>query len=344
VNAAYINAYAFPGGSIAITRGILLKLENEAELAALLGHELGHVNARHSAEQVSSGQLSSLLVGGLSMAASAKSPGLGQLTQQLGMLGQGMLLSKYSRDNEREADFLGNEYIVKAGYPSRGFVGLMEVLDSLHKQKPSSVQVLFSTHPMSHERLSAARQRNFSQYRDTEKYPLNRERYMDNIVSLRNKKKSIELQQLGETYLAKKEYGNAEAAFKKSIQSSKNDYTAHVLLSKCLMIRKKTSLALSYSEKAKKLYPSEVQGHYVCGIANLKLKQFGRAYQNFNQCDILLPGNPQTKYFKGYCLDKNGDRDAAAKNYMTYLKMVDYQPNQYSKYAYSRLKEWGYAN
>ena len=62
VNATYINAYAFPGGSIAVTRGILLKLDNEAELASLLGHELGHVNARHTAEQMTKGQFSSILV------------------------------------------------------------------------------------------------------------------------------------------------------------------------------------------------------------------------------------------------------------------------------------------
>jgi len=57
VNATYVNAYAFPGGSIAVTRGILLELDNEAELAALLGHEVGHVNARHTSEQMSKGML-----------------------------------------------------------------------------------------------------------------------------------------------------------------------------------------------------------------------------------------------------------------------------------------------
>ncbi|MCP4023502.1 MAG: M48 family metalloprotease, partial [Desulfobacteraceae bacterium] len=149
VNANYINAYAFPGGSIGITRGILLKLENEAELAALLGHELGHVNARHTARQVSKGQLSSIFVQGLAAYAGSQSSALGDLTQKLGMLGQGMLLSHYSRDNEREADGLGNEYMVKAGYNTKGFVGLMETLNSLNKHKPSAAQVLFSTHPMS---------------------------------------------------------------------------------------------------------------------------------------------------------------------------------------------------
>jgi len=343
VNATYINAYAFPGGSIAVTRGILLKLDNEAELASLLGHELGHVNARHTAEQISKGQLSSLLVSTLSIAASSQGAGLGELAQKLGMMGQGLLLSRYSRDNEREADYLGNEYMVKAGYPSKGFVGLMKVLDSLHKEKPNSVQVLFSTHPMSVERLSSAIQREKGVYQHTKDYPLNRERYMDNIASLRVKKKGIELLQKGEKHLAKKEYDKAENTFKKSLIKLKDDYTAHVLMSKCLMIMEKPAQALPYADTAKNLYPREVQGYYIAGLANSELKQYDKAYQDFEKCDELLPGNPQIKFHKGYCLDQKGDTKPAANNYMTYLKMINYQSNKYSKYAYNRLKEWGYA-
>ena len=65
VNAVYVNAYAFPGGTIAVTRGILLKLRSEAELAALLGHELGHVNARHTAQQASRGMIVQGVLGGV---------------------------------------------------------------------------------------------------------------------------------------------------------------------------------------------------------------------------------------------------------------------------------------
>ncbi|MCP3900564.1 MAG: M48 family metalloprotease, partial [Desulfobacteraceae bacterium] len=160
VNATYVNAYAFPGGSIAVTRGILLELDSEAELAALLGHELGHVNARHSAQQMSKGSLTSLLVGGLAMAAGTKSDSYGKIAQQLGMLSQGMLLSYYSRDNEREADSLGNQYMVNAGYSSKGFVGLMHMLNSMHKKKSSAASILFSTHPMSSERYETAVKKN----------------------------------------------------------------------------------------------------------------------------------------------------------------------------------------
>lgn len=343
VNATYINAYAFPGGTIAVTRGILLSLDNEAELAALLGHELGHVNARHTAEQVSKSQLSSLVVGGLSILANTQSSGLGSLTQQLGALGQGLYLAKYSRDNEREADFLGHEYMVKTGYGSKGFVGLMEMLNALNKQKPTSAQILFSTHPMSDERLAAAVQRNQGAYAHTADAPLSRERYMDRTAGLRRHKDAIFSMQEGEKYLAQEKYDNARTAFAAALDHAEEDYTAHVLMAKCLLIQKKPKEAVPYANAAIDLYPTEPQGHYVAGLAHVGANRFSQAYDNFAGCDRLLPGNPQLTFYKGYSRDKLGRQKDAAADYAAYLKMINYQSNQYSQYAYRRLKEWGYA-
>lgn len=343
VNAVYVNAYAFPGGTIAATRGILLKLDNEAQLASLLGHELGHVNARHSAQQMSKGQLSSILVGGLAMAAGSQNSTLGDLTQQLGGLGQGLLLSKYSRDNEREADALGNEYMVSSGYSTAGFVGLMEILNSLHKESSSSVQVLFSTHPMSSERLVAARERQKGVYAGSKNRPLNRDRYMDSIASLRKNEKGILLLQEGEKFMGAKEYDKAENSFKNALKSMDDDYTAHVLMAKCLLVRKNPRDAITHAGNAKQLYPMEAQGYQVAGDANFSLKNWTVAYQEYEKCEELLPGNPQLKFLKGYCQDKKGQIKPAAENYMNYLKVTNYAPNQYSKFAYSRLKTWGYA-
>ena len=93
-----------------------------------LGHELGHVNERHTARQMSKGQLTNILVGGAAILAGTQSSALGQLTSQLGMAGAGALLASYSRDNEREADALGLEYMTKTGYNPDGFVELMDML------------------------------------------------------------------------------------------------------------------------------------------------------------------------------------------------------------------------
>ena len=157
VNANYVNAYAFPGGSIACTRGILLDLDNEAELAALLGHELGHVNARHTAEIMSKAQLANMAVGGLAIITSvAVGTGAGDLAGQLGQLGSGALLASYSRDNERQADGLGMEYMTRSGYGPQGMVGLMEMLNSMNQHKTGATDLLFATHPMSSERYQTS--------------------------------------------------------------------------------------------------------------------------------------------------------------------------------------------
>ena len=342
VNATYVNAYAFPGGSIAATRGILLELDNEAELAALLGHELGHVNARHAAEQQTKGQVSAILISGLSAAASTQGAGLGELAQQLGALGQGLFLARYSRDNEREADALGHEYMTAARYNSKGFVGLMEMLQAMHTSQPSSFDMLFATHPMSRERLDTAVEKDSTRYRNTHDFPLNRDRYMDHTAGLRKLKPAIEQMQKGEKYLGLKKYDQAETAFSRALKTADEDYTAQVLMAKCMMAKKQYKNAQAHAAAAKQLYPQEVQGYYLSGLSNLSLKRPGKAHADFKRCDTLLPGNPQTTFYRGYSLDMDGQKQSAARQYAAYLKAVNYTANTYSQHAYKRLKAWGY--
>lgn len=342
VNATYVNAYAFPGGSIAVTRGILLELDNEAELAALLGHELGHVNARHTAEQQSKGQLSSILVAGLSVAAETQGAGLGDWTQKLGSLGQGLFLSKYSRDNEREADGLGHQYMARSGYNSKGFTGLMEMLNDMNTTKPTSTQMLFATHPMSRERLDAARDRDNGIYRDTHSRHLHRDRYMDHTANLRSQKRMIAKLQQADMFLAKKQYDKAEGALISALRLKENDYTAQVMTAKCMLIKKKNQNAAHHAGLAKQLAPRENQGHYISGLSNLALKKSMAAYEDFSACTRLLPGNPQTTFYQGYALDMAGRKESAAREYTAYLKAVNYASNEYSQHAYKRLKAWNY--
>jgi predicted Zn-dependent protease len=340
VNATYVNAYAFPGGSIAVTRGILLSLENEAELAALLGHELGHVNARHTAQQMSKGVLTQAVVGGISVLAGTQGGMYGQLASQLGTISAGALLASYSRDNEREADALGMRYMVRTGYGSQGFVGLMDLLQSLGKHKPNAMELMFATHPMSEERYKTAVNTANTKYKSAQKQPLYRERYMDNTARLRAKKGAIEEMQKGDKEMAKRKYGDAEAHYRKALKLAPNDYAGLVMMSTCQLVQKKYPAGRRYAEKAKKVYPQEAKAYHLAGFAKIHTKDFEAAYKDFSKYEKVLPGNPNIIFFKGYCQEGMQHKKQAVEQYDRYLKLV--QQGDYAKHAYRRLKEWGY--
>ncbi len=339
VNANYINAYAFPGGSIAATRGILLTLDNEAELAALLGHELGHVNARHTAAIMSKSMATNLLVGGLSAYVGTKS-GFGELAAQLGMLGSGVLLASYSRENERQADDLGMQYLVRANYGPQGMVGLMEMLNNLSKGGHSSVELLFSTHPMSSERYRTAVNTVKTTYRSAKGRPLHRERYMDHIAGLRRIKGAIESMQKGEAKMGREQYADAEALFSKALKKAPKDYAGLMLMAKCQLAQKKTAEAEQYLARAQSAYPQEAQSYLLNGFVKLKRKKYDTAISQFDTYDKKLAGNPNVTFYKGLAYEKKQVRKTAADLYSKYLKVVNQGDN--AQYAYNRLVEWGY--
>ncbi len=340
VNANYINAYAFPGGSIAVTRGILLKLGNESELGALLGHELGHVNARHTAQIMSKSMLTNALVGGVASVVGTQSAIGGQLAAQLGMLGSGALLASYSRDNERQADALGMEYLVKSGYGTDGMVNLMEMLNSLSKHKPSASELLFATHPMSDERYRSSVETAERDYRAAKSQPLYRERYMDHTAALRRMRGAVEALQKGEKELADEKYPAAEAYFKSALKEAPNDYTGLLLMAKSRLAQEKYADADPYLTQATQVYPEEAQARYLSGFAKLKQKQFDAAVPQFDAYDRQLPGNPAIQFLRGYAYERMGQRKPAAENYYRYLQAVNEGKN--AQYAYQRLVEWGY--
>lgn len=340
VNATYVNAYAFPGGSIAATRGIMLELDNEAELASLLGHELGHVNARHAAEQMSKGQLTQALAGGISALAGTQSAALGDLAGQLGQIGAGALLASYSRDNEREADALGMQYMVGAGYGSQGFVGLMEMLNSMSKHKSTTVDLLFATHPMSQERYDTALQAANTKYSPALNGPLNRERYMDHTAGLRAQKAAIVEIQNGEKQMAARKYDAASTHFQKALKKAPDDYVALCMISISNLAEQKYAVGRQYAEMAQKVYPKEAQAYHLSGYAKIQLKDFDGAYEEFSSYELLLPGNPNTIFFKGYCQEGMNRVEPAASEYRRYLQVV--QQGKYAQHAYRRLVDWGY--
>ena len=148
------NAFALPGGFIYVTRGLLGLMTSEAELAGVLGHEIGHVTARHSVNQISKQQLAQLGLGLGSVFLPEAAP-LGSL------LGSGLqlLFLKYGRDDEREADVLGFEYMRKRGYDVREFDDVFAALDRIGDQEGGALPAWLSTHPEPAERVKNAEAR-----------------------------------------------------------------------------------------------------------------------------------------------------------------------------------------
>lgn len=149
------NAFALPGGFIYITRGMLVHLENEAELAGVIGHEIGHVTGRHSVEQLSQQQLAGAgLSLGLILAPRLKA--LGEVAET----GLGLLFLKFSRDDERQADDLGLRYMVRDGYDPRQLPDVFATLDRVSRAEGGGrIPVWLSTHPDPGERSTRLRQR-----------------------------------------------------------------------------------------------------------------------------------------------------------------------------------------
>ena len=340
VNATYVNAYAFPGGSIAITRGILAELDDEAELAALIGHELGHVNARHTAARMSTSKLLGVLVGGASMAVGAASQSLGNLAGNLGGLGASLLLARYSREDERQADELGMEYMVKAGYSPQGMIGLMDMLRATGRRQPSAIEAMFSSHPMSEERYQTAVVRSRNTYGNRQNLPLYRERYMDSTARLRRLAPMFKLFQEGDKAMAAKSYPAAEGRYAEGLKVSPNDYAGLVMMSKCLIAQKKGKQAADYAARARRVYPTEAQAQHMHGVASLMNKDYSTALADFTAYERMLPGNPTTVFLKGFSLEGMKNKQGAAQEYRRYLQVV--KQGEMAQHAYSRLKVWGY--
>ncbi len=147
-----INAFATLGGYVYIHTGLLAATQNEAQLASVLGHEIGHIVARHGLENVKRAQKYSLIAGLIGAAAGAAGRTAGDLGQLAGGLIAGGALMKHSRDAEREADYLGLYEMQRVGYNTGGMVEMFEILNRVSGSNPDLLGPILRSHPPASER------------------------------------------------------------------------------------------------------------------------------------------------------------------------------------------------
>lgn len=340
VNANYVNAYTFPAGTMACTRGILVDMENESSLGALLGHEIGHVNGRHAARRQTQHLVAAAVLGGVAIAAgsSERLSGYSNAIYGLSAIGAMALLSSYSRANEREADALGLEYMVKSGHNPNGMIDLMNMLQSLYDRDQNALELMFATHPMSSERFQTAQREAHADYGSYLNRTMARERYMDNTARLRRLKPAIKAQQSGESDMARNRYTQAEQKFAQALRHAPNDYPGLLLMAQCQAAQGKNREAQSYLNQAKAVYPEEAKALHLSGINLLSLQRPEAALAEFNRYERLLPGNPNTIFLQGMAYEGMQNTRAASEHYTRYLQLAS--GTQQAQYARSRLQAW----
>jgi predicted Zn-dependent protease len=151
-----INAFALPGGFFYVNSGLVLRADEEAELAGVMGHEIAHVAARHGTKTATKGEIMQLASIPLILLGPGGWAGYG-LYEGLN-LAIPMSYLKFTRDAEREADFLGLQYMYKAGYDPNAFVSFFEKIEAEERRHPGSIPKVFSTHPPTPDRVQKAQE------------------------------------------------------------------------------------------------------------------------------------------------------------------------------------------
>ncbi len=154
VDSDVINAMALPGGFFYVNSGLILAADNEAELAGVMAHEIAHVAARHTTRQLTRAQFANYMslplffVGG----------GIGLAAREAAGIGLPMTFLKFSRTFEAEADYLGIQYMYKAGYDPNEFVNFFEKIQAQEKKKPGSMAKVFTDHPQTPDRITKSQE------------------------------------------------------------------------------------------------------------------------------------------------------------------------------------------
>lgn len=304
------NAWALPGGKIALNRGLLQELQCEGELAAVLGHEIVHAAARHGAKSVERGMLlqgamtalqigvadekyANLIVGGAGLAAN-------------------LLTQKYGRDAERESDEYGMKYMKRAGYDPSTEVDLQRTFVRLSEGKrPGWLEGLFSSHPPSEERvennLRTAAQLGAGGERGCEPY-------QQATADLRKLKPAYDGYDEGIAALAKKDLPAAEARAKEALALAPHQPKFHELLGDVTFSRKDFRAAIGHYDRSNDLNPKYFKPYLAAGIANLQLDNAQEAEGLITRSMELLP-TATGAYYLGRIAQGRGNVEQAVRYY-----------------------------
>tara|TARA_R110002110_G_scaffold227929_2_gene443365 strand:+ start:499 stop:1860 length:1362 start_codon:yes stop_codon:yes gene_type:complete len=308
LNSSVPNAWALPGGKIAINRGLLTELDDEAQLASVLGHEIVHAAARHSVQRMQQGMLISAGVAGLGFALSDNE--WAGLLMGGAALGAQLALAQYGQGDELESDHYGIIYMKKAGYDPQAAVELQEIFLELSKgQQAGFVDGLFATHPPSAKRVRENRKLvaeiGAGGYRGADVY----------------KKKTATLRKVQPAYDAHDQAmklasdGDMNAALEKvneAINLLPREAMFYSLRGRIYQEQDKNDKASADFDKAVSLYPEMFVYRLHNGLSALKLNNLSKARENLSQANQVVPTSIAFLRLGDIAVKENNRKEAIA--------------------------------
>jgi len=305
VNDPDINAYALPGGKISVTRGLLSRMETEDELAAVLGHETGHVTARHSAQHYTRSMLTQLaLIGGMAYM-EIQEVRYRELYALGGMIGAQLVLARYSRNQERQSDDLGLAYMVAAGYNPQGMVDLLEILQREHSREPNLVERMFGSHPLTRERIEDARSRVAALPPDTTGRPMVREPFLERIHRVRASREAYDRLAEARRLLAEEQPAKALPLLRQSSDEWPDDGLLRSFVAGVEADRQ-PGRALSDAARAARDAPKIYVVQVVAAKIFLKAQRFDEALKYADAAGSILPNMADVELLRGIALEGLG--------------------------------------
>ena len=312
LNSSVPNAWALPGGKIAVNRGLLTELESEAELAAVLGHEIVHAAARHGALAMQRG----LLLQGALLATqvAAQRSDYGGLTVGAANLGAQLLTMRNSREAELESDRYGMRYMSEAGYDPNAAVSLQETFVRLSKEsgeRGGRLATLFASHPQSEERVEKNRATAATLAAGGD---VGRERYQAATARLREREPAYDVYDKGREALADDRPADAERAAQQALRLLPDEANIHALLGDIDLHERRYEDAARHYADAIARNNDFFYYHLQNGLAHQRLRHWDEARAELEKSVQLLP-TADAVYALGTLAERRGDTQAALEYY-----------------------------
>ena len=373
VDSSVLNAFALPGGYIYITRGLLAQLGNEAQLASVLGHEIGHVNARHGVKRLQSTLGFNVLLAVVDQVASGgenyeKWRGVIKTTSAVAFATVSL---GYSRKDEFQADELGSTYAYKSGYDPEGMIQLLEILKSLHDREPSAVEEFFMSHPRSSARIEAVKKQIAQIPAEQRKGTLKQSEYKAKVSDLMVAQEAYEHYDKGEVHRKEGRYQEAVAEYNEALQIRKNMAQPHYGIGLIHQAQDRkaeaideyktavkidpdyifayNSMGMTYTsmgqyndavsalKKAIQVYENFDDAHANLGEAYYKLKQYAEATESLEVAVALNENHPRAHTTLGLTYEATGDTEKAIEEYEKAIKVAP--EDSYTNTARQRLEQ-----